>query len=175
MSPFAGIESISSPHDKYFAYYDVGSEASMQTAQRDLASYVAAEGPFDGVLAFSQGSALVARFLQGQGQGQGSQLHGHHRASPLPPFKCAIFLSGHPPDHDTTDGSASIMIPTVHIWGTNDELDPKQPEKLSNLCKSDCRSVFVHEGGHEVPNSRHADALTHAVRVIRRALAAISV
>ena len=173
MIPFAGIESISSSQDKYFAYYDVGSEASMQIAQHDLASYIVAEGPFDGVLAFSQGSALVARFLQEQGQG--SQPHGHHRASPLPTFRCAIFFSGHPPDHDSSDGSAPIMIPTVHIWGTNDELDPKYPEQLSNLCKSDCRSVFVHEGGHEIPNARNSDALIHAVHVIRRLFAAISV
>ena len=133
------------------------------------------EGPFDAVLAFSQGSALAVGFLLSQ-----ANLH-------KLPFRCAIFFSGQPPPYqngivrsvdgvdlgniETETETGAITMPTVHIWGSNDDLDPVHPEALSELCTAERRSVLVHDGGHEVPGSRDKDALTDSVHAIRKALA----
>ena len=118
------------------------------------------EGPFDAVLAFSQGSALAAGFLLSQ-----AKLH-------KPPFRCAVFISGQPPPYQydivrSVDGVdlgnietgteiGAITSPTVHIWGSNDDLDPGNPEALSELCTTERRSVVVHDGGmrYRVPETR---------------------
>ncbi|MCJ1263261.1 hypothetical protein MMC22_003131 [Lobaria immixta] len=156
--------------DTYFSYFDLQSTASMRTALAQLTTYIALEGPYDGVLAYSHGAVFAATYMIQQAQ--------LHPMSP-PPFKCAIFLSGGiPADHlglerdelrllDPKDGKP-LKLPTAHIWGANDELYPGTSAILSDLCDEKMRWVFVHEEGHDVPSARAKDAILGAARVIRR-------
>ncbi|SLM36796.1 Serine hydrolase FSH [Lasallia pustulata] len=156
--------------DSYFNYFD-WSPGTMRTALDQLESFIALEGPYDGVIGYSHGGALAATFLI-----KHSRLH----PGAPPPFKCAIFLSGGiPMDPDALekdevrplDGArdgALLALPTANIWGRNDQLWPGTSEVLSGLCEEVARSVFVHDEGHDVPSARAKDAVLGAVKSIRR-------
>ncbi|KAI8316688.1 D-xylose 1-dehydrogenase [Colletotrichum sp. SAR11_59] len=78
-----GINLIAGPNAEYFAYYDTDKYASIIQAVDDLEEYVTSEGPFDGVLAFSQGAALAAMLIA--------------RDTFPSPFAFAVFICGGPP------------------------------------------------------------------------------
>ena len=139
----------------------------------DLSAYIATDGPFDGVMAFSQGAGLAASLMLRDLQ-QTPQTH----EAPL--FKCAIFFSGGVPADPValsrgemrlldaaTDGSP-LRLPTAHIWGRNDAEYPTFGPVLSGLCSPNEREVVVHDGEHEVPGSRDRDAVNASVRAVRR-------
>lgn len=173
-----GIESLVSPGDDVFRYVDEKSPASFVKAMADLNLYITEAGPFDGVMAFSEGGALAASLIIQKMQEDRRQ----QQLYPL--FKCAIFFSGGVPMDPSAgaglrdrrlmgfeqDGEV-IEIPTAHIWGENDKLYPTFGPVLSGLCKRDRRAVFIHTNGHEIPGPRSADAVAKAAEVINRTIA----
>lgn len=150
-----GIQSLFSAQDEYCMYYDFFDASSIRTAVDDLDEYIATEGPFDGVLAFSMGAALASTFMIRKA------IEDPLGSSPV--FKCAIFVSGARPfDYaaltrgeirmidESTDGVV-INVPTANIWGSTDTEWPGAGVELKKLCGSRGRTEFVHEGGHEMP------------------------
>ena len=143
----------------------------------DLEAYIAEEGPFDGVMGFSEGAALAAMLMIRKSR----QDHVAQHVKPL--FKCAVFFGGGVPadptalEHgefrllDSESIGEPISVPTAHIWGKNDREYPTFGPVLSQLCKADSRSVFIHEGGHEVPGSRDRASVISAAQIIRRVIA----
>lgn len=161
-----GIEGLVSPEDQFFAYYQPNSARSFSKAMADLRGYIATEGPFDGIIAFSQSSSLAAALL----------LEQEYMAVNMPRGKprCAIFISGRLPFIDAgrdelPELASKIEVPTVHIWGANDDLEPGNAEELSKLCNSRCSSIVIHNGGHEVPGPSDHRALIASTHAIRRA------
>ena len=163
------------PTDTYYQYYDQFSATSMSAALSQLGTFLASEGPFDGVIGFSQGASLAATFLIDHALSQ------THSSTTSPPFKCAIFFSGGKPLDpltlskccaleflDPTKTGPLIKLPTAHVWGRNDTLWPGASETLCGLCEEDMRAVFVHDEGHDVPGARAKEAVQGAIRVIRR-------
>lgn len=142
--------------------------ASCCEALDDLDAYIRSAGPFDGVMAFSAGGILASTLIV-----RNAQQHA------LPPFGCAIFFcSGGPCDPSAlARGEVSplsyirneevIDIPTAHIWGRNDPRNLTYGSLLSELCRTQLKSVFVHEGGHEIPGARDRVALSKAVGCVR--------
>ncbi|KAH8673374.1 serine hydrolase FSH [Xylariales sp. PMI_506] len=164
--------------DQFFEYFEQGSPESYRNALNQLDEYIAAEGPFDGVIGFSQGAGLAANHIarkckQGSKDGDDSG------------FKCAIFIGcGYPIiDYDAlcegkvrklsadTDGEL-IAIPTAHIWGERDDKWGPASSQLATLCRSSLKSVYQHPGGHEVPGSGATgrEAVARTVNVMRRAI-----
>ena len=132
---------------------------------------MAEEGPFDGILGFSLGGALVSTLLI-------SKFREHQE--PLP-FKCAFFLASRIPfdpaalqkdkarDLGPEEGEL-IPIPTAHIWGSKDELAKHTGPVLSELCNPHLKTEFIHQLGHEVPGARSPDAMKGMIRAIRRTI-----
>ncbi|MCJ1437216.1 hypothetical protein MMC27_006602, partial [Xylographa pallens] len=167
-----GLSSLSNAANTHYAYFDPGSVDSAMLALDQLDDYIAHEGPFGGVLAFSQGAGLAAacmvrRSLKNQ----------------PPPFECAIFFSCvslydptawyergevRPLDH-TILGPAIADIPTVHVWGKQDERKGES-EGISKLCDSQIATIYVHDGGHEVPGLGVKGDIPGTVRAMRRAI-----
>lgn len=164
------MRSLSHDSLSHFAYFDPFSTSSYIEALDQLAVYVSAEGPFDGVLAFSQGAGLAATYILRTRLQDPTQ---------KPPFKCAFFLSsvgvydvsacGEMRTLDSKIDGELITIPTAHAWGIRDEMK-EQCESLSKLCSKDKAAVLVHEGGHEVPGIGVKDAVSELVKVLRRAI-----
>ena len=168
------MKSFAAADDEYFAYFEPGSAKGFGQAVDALGAYITSEGPFDGVIGFSQGALLastfIARMIRQNPQQQQTD----------PVFKFAIFFSGGVPvDYDAlsageirlldaaTEGEI-ISIPTTNIWGANDRLWPGRAIALSEMCKSTWRTVYIHDGGHEIPNSKSKTAVTSIVHAIRR-------
>lgn len=159
----------------FYMYLDVTSIDSIQTALEDLADYVEAAGPFDGVMAFSQGAGLAAGLMIQQAQN-----------SPIdyllkPVFKCAIFFSGGIPGDPASlkagklrlmsaeqDGQV-IQVPTAHIWGSKDDQYPDFGPVLAGLTSKENREVVIWDGGHEVPGLG-GRGITEAVAAIKKTL-----
>jgi pimeloyl-ACP methyl ester carboxylesterase len=171
--PSTELASISDADEIFWAYFDPSSASSYILALDQLDAYLAAEGPFDGVLAFSQGAGLAA-------------MHIVRKAiqAPLetPPFRFAILIScnavydpvawlerGQVRTMDPDNDGQPIKIPTVHIWGEQDPLR-NESETLSKLCEKSLTTVFVHEGGHEVPKLSAKDAVAKSVKAMRRGI-----
>lgn len=101
-------------------------------------------GPFDGVLAFSQGACLLSII---------TAMNLSDKPS-LIAYRFLIFVSGFKSllsPHSTTY-PPSISIPSFHIYGETDGIIPQQMSK--DLCQlySD-RILWIHKGGHYVPAS----------------------
>lgn len=157
-----------SDNEEYFAYFDPSNPSSLRQAIADLESYIQTNGPFDCLLAFSQGASLSGTLLLGKG--------------PLDAmgFKCAIFLAAGLPfcaealkrnemlQLDKTS-DLRISLPTAHIWAANDPLGPIS-SALDALCCPQVRHVYIHNEGHVVPNRRSPETFRAAVNVIRRSL-----
>lgn len=145
----------------------------MSQALAQLAHYISEEGPFDGVLGFSQGAILAATYL--------IQFRLDYPSIPLP-FKCAIFFSGGiPVDPQALDqGELShidpkvagplLRLPTANIWGRNDMVWPESSEVLCALCEDLNKNVYIHDEGHDIPGARAKEAVQGSVRAIRRAI-----
>lgn len=105
------------------------------------------QGPFDGVMGFSQGggfAALLASLLERPN----ALLSAQH-----PPFKFAVIFSGFRsrfPQYDFAYEPA-IKTPMMHVIGRNDPI--VTPERSQLLVEASINpSVLVHPGSHFVPS-----------------------
>ena len=165
------IQGFFSAEDNYFGYFEREDLKSCQKVLTDLQKFIAVEGPFDGVIAFSQGAVIASTLIV-------QHARRNPRAAPI--FKCAIFFSGGQPcDPDLLesgevremnfkeDGEV-IQVPTANIWGRNDPFH--WVSEIDRLCAADRRISYIHEGSHEIPGSKMKDAVTDCVNIFRRVI-----
>jgi len=180
--PGLELATLADKSKTYWSYHDMSSHAGFIAALDNLESYVLAEGPFDGVMAYSQGAGLAAMLLV-------RRQHLYPLEPPL--FKCAIFFSplqvydpaayaergevkvlgqGQEQEHEGGGtAAAAVSIPTAIIYGVSDERKD-ECVGLQAICDATRLSVFVHEGGHQVPGLGAKDGLLGSVRMARRAI-----
>lgn len=101
-------------------------------------------GPFDGILGFSQGAALVAMLCSLQQQ----NLEPHFL------FRFAILVAGFQSacsEHQRFyNPSAPVLIPTLHVFGQEDRVIPDRMSR-ELLTAFQNPEVLTHPGGHFVP------------------------
>ncbi|XP_034949593.1 esterase OVCA2 [Chelonus insularis] len=103
------------------------------------------QGPFDGILGFSQGASFVSILCSMQ----------QKKISPIK-FNFAIMISGfkslcapHAVFYDE-----QINLPSLHVYGESDKIIPiEMATDLANLFIN--KKVVIHEGGHFVPGKKH--------------------
>lgn len=102
-------------------------------------------GPFDGILGFSQGAALVAMLCSMQEQ----------KLDPTFNFRFAILVAGFRSacaQHQYFYKGVNIMVPSLHVYGQDDKVIPEQMSR--DLVPIFSRPhIFTHQGGHFVPAS----------------------
>ncbi|OCK83580.1 hypothetical protein K432DRAFT_290762 [Lepidopterella palustris CBS 459.81] len=135
----------------YLCYHPAPTPSAVLEAQEMVEEALESEGPFDGVIGFSQGAALAASIM----------LHRSMAFETLP-FRFAIFLcSGLPfsplPStvrrmHPQLD-QARIDIPTADMYGKQDTEYYDQSKNLVKFCNPASCFTVEHPGGHEVPRS----------------------
>ena len=104
------------------------------------------QGPFDGVLGFSQGAAflpLLGVIKQREPEG------------PIQ-FKFAILVAAFKslvsPHEEFYGASSPLDIPSFHVIGASDAVIPSQhSEELASTCTGS--TLYRHEGGHYIPAS----------------------
>lgn len=151
------------------------------TGLESVAETIRAEGPFDGVIGFSQGGALAAlvasaleanpaRLLPSEYR-LSDEVDGTHRAVcpngfVQPPLKFAIIYSGFLAIDSTCNVffEPKIKTPTMHFLGQLDSVvDESRSRRLVEACVNS--EVVVHAGGHFVPSQRgHMNALAAFIR-----------
>ncbi len=118
------------------------------------------QGPFDGVLGFSQGAALAA-LLVGLRSRDGSSASGPdataQTASSEPPldFDFAVMIGGFASaDSDLArlyDERANYDLPSVHMIGRSDAAVPREAS-LALASRFKDPLILEHEGGHVIPH-----------------------
>ncbi|KAF2467198.1 dihydrofolate reductase [Lindgomyces ingoldianus] len=143
-----------------------------------IASILKSEGPFDGVVGFSQGgacAAMVASLLEpGRRQGfeavypKGGMRYpesfeadtGYVEEAIHPPLKFAVSYSGFAArGMDLYKGfyEPKIKTPMLHFLGSLDAIvEEARSLALANACESSDGRVVYHPGGHFLPSSQKA-------------------
>ncbi|KAL2835359.1 MFS general substrate transporter [Aspergillus pseudoustus] len=134
------VKNIALEDEPVYAFMDPADPGTGVTAYQNLLDYLEEEGPYDGVMAFSQAATLILTYLAHVAR---QNALGHNTATP---FKFAIFISI---THDPVDYEAFqrgqiveicpkaaagvVGIPTVHIWGALDD-DPESASRAAQVC-----------------------------------------
>jgi hypothetical protein len=176
--PARGIEEAFGKQEACYSYFDCTLQ-SIHQAVLDLAEYLDSEGPFDGIIGFSQGGALAATLLAAEFRGL---LPASKTSGSGSRLKCAIFLScGQPWDFVAlesgedrrlsaeTDG-VCIRIPTAHFWGSNDTEGFIGNHDVVPICEEKNRAVFVHMSGHGIPTASRPSDLMGLVKGLERTI-----
>jgi predicted esterase len=142
-------------------------------ALHQLDAYITSHGPFDGVIAFSQGAQLAVTHIV------------HKRLETptgKPLFKCAILFSplavydpkawvetGQVSKVDIETNGSSISIHSLVVWGEKDQWR-QEAEGVSKLCDPQTSFTFVHPGAHEIPGIGFKEALGPIAKLASRCI-----
>ncbi|KAK4183163.1 serine hydrolase FSH [Podospora australis] len=165
------LASLSDPSKTHYAYFDMTSN-SFIAALDNLEAYIESEGPFDGVVGYSQGAGLAAMLMVRR-----SILRAHH----VPLFRCAVFFSPvqvYDPvayleqgEVQVLGGKTVISVPVAVVYGEKDDRK-EECRSMQSICDPEKLSVFVHEGGHEIPGlgGTAKSGVLDSVKVARQAI-----
>lgn len=166
----------------WFYHSDVSSELNLDDTIRYVADYIKENGPYDGIVGFSQGAAVAAIVTN-----RITQLVPGH-----PEFKLSLLVSSYSftepdPAHegslritekfqDDFKPASDSKTKMLFIYGAADQAVPAtRAQYLANIYRAafqDPEQVkeFEHPGGHMVPNKK--DIIRPVVEQINEALAA---
>ncbi|KAJ5661741.1 uncharacterized protein N7477_009357 [Penicillium maclennaniae] len=169
------LDELAMGEEQTYAICDPKSASSCIGAMKNIERYIETEGPYDGVMAFSQGASIILGWMINK------QREAKWVSSQQCPFKVGIFFSnpwrvydGNALANDQLvflnpeDFEGLLDLPTAHIWGSADKACALA-QAISTSCVADKRSVFIHERGHEIPAK--SDTVILMARVINRAIA----
>ncbi|MCJ1303564.1 hypothetical protein MMC08_006374 [Hypocenomyce scalaris] len=174
---FPDMELAEETMRELFSNEHLPSRQNMRAMLDGLQRVMEEEGPFEGVIGYSEGALVAATLLldekarwqkaaaegssakKGGGSGSGSML------------KCAIFFSGWPPIAPEggcvilADESEEVIdVPTCHVLGASDPW-VQGCMALYNICDAETAQVFDHGRGHLVPrDSKTVEELGNVVR-----------
>jgi len=107
-----------------------------------LESVIAQQGPFDGVLGYSMGSAAAFALLV---------------AVPESTFRFAVLCCGYVPSNDSLtmrqlEAQRPLRIPALHCQGLTDFVIPNEfSDAMVDYFDADAAEIVRHPGGHDVP------------------------
>ena len=108
-----------------------------------ITEYIHKNGPFDGVVGFSQGSVMVSILLMAEYK-----------------FKFAILIGSYPVTDTRYNMYEKIQTPTLHIWGRKDALvTPDKSEMNYKKYPEETRMNYVHKGSHSIPYNNQAQQI----------------
>ncbi|KAH7070079.1 serine hydrolase FSH [Paraphoma chrysanthemicola] len=171
-----GVQDLASNTTEFFRY---AADNDLRTAMEfytNIEDFIFSEGPFDGLIGFSEGAGVGASLLAYQ---EKTAAEGNET---LFSFRCGIFFSAAPPVdiHAMHNGKlrrlssevdgVCIRVPTAHIWDPRDEVHPGFGEVLRGLCTQEGKEEFEHVSGHVVPGTQSDEEVKETVRAMRRTI-----
>lgn len=143
-------------------------KATLDAAMECIDEIVEEDGPFNGILGFSQGATMAFCYL-------------HHRLRMCPfdppfiPFACAIFISasGTAKDQSTLveyigSTGRNVTIPTLHVYGKED-VDSEAAMTMYEHCKAGDAEFLLHLHGHAIPaDVDSARRIAKAIKAVER-------
>jgi predicted esterase len=150
-TPEASISSFwDQPCYRFFHWSPSPTPFSLDQVDKAIAfinAIIDREGPFDGVMGFSQGAVMaLATMLR-------------HADQQDPPFKFAILFSvPYIPDRDDggrTEEWGRINVPALVVAGEGDEEWFEGSKRtVDRNCQKGLTTMIVHKGGHAVPKDK---------------------
>ncbi|SPN99926.1 related to DUF341 family oxidoreductase [Cephalotrichum gorgonifer] len=163
----------SGPYLSWLEFPKTDTDQAIPTANLDAAmeyidEIVEEDGPFNGILGFSQGATMAFCYL-------------HHRLRmrpfdpPFIPFACAIFISasGTAKDQSTLveyigSTGRNITIPTLHVYGKQD-VDSEAAMTMYEHCKAGDSEFVLHPHGHAIPtDAESVQRIVQAIKAVER-------
>ncbi|KAH7400553.1 serine hydrolase-domain-containing protein [Phaeosphaeria sp. MPI-PUGE-AT-0046c] len=148
-----GICEIFGNHQVCYSYFD-GTAQSASNAIEDLAAYVCENGPFDVLIGFSLGAAMIATLL----------LSSEHKKAQSYIGSVAFLCATLPSDWEELLGgritqlrakdvseARKIRIPSIHAWSPDDVDYPGESIEVLRMCTPSRRVEIAHSIGHSVP------------------------
>lgn len=117
-----------------------------------LRQYVIDNGPFEGLIGFSQGAGVGGYLM--------TDFNVILNLTPeqQPPFKFFISFSGfkfQPPKYQSQYANHPISVSSLHVQGELDTVtESDKVQGLYEACTPETRTFMSHSGGHYVPNAR---------------------
>lgn len=160
--PAEGIEALyPGPFREWYTWdfaKRVPPRETVTDAIESILSIIEEDGPFDGLIGFSQGCAVASALLAHY-----STLHPCEPQTNL--FKFAVFICGSRPFNyygsellDASVHGQVIQIPTAHVVGRN---DPWYKESLGlySLCDGQSAKLYDHGQGHLLPVNQNTTTI----------------
>ncbi|KAI2604053.1 serine hydrolase FSH [Hypoxylon fragiforme] len=162
--PDVGAEALA---DEFFGYvaHDVDQDRELCD---NMIEVVESQGPFDGIMGFSEGGTVAAMMLIEDAR------HGSFGG-----IKCGVFFCAAPPFDpdlirdavvryaDPDSDGVLLTVPTAHIWSRASSAGEIAVHRaLSQLCDEKVRELATHDLGHAVPGAKSEDGLAEALRAI---------
>ena len=157
----SGIRETFGADQACFSYTN-GTASNTIDVVSDLAEYLHENGPFDLVIAFSLGAAVITTLLlrdaAGGGDGGVSQATKNIKSlvllSGTLPMDWSSLTQGimRPRRAAEVDESQRIQIPTVHVWDEKDPEYPGQSAQVLLMYGGKERIEVRHDVGHRVPS-----------------------
>ncbi|RNA06298.1 ovarian cancer-associated protein 2 -like [Brachionus plicatilis] len=143
---------FSSDDRQYNALLHTGCDQGFEQSLEHLDKVFESQGPFDGILAFSQGACIGSILCQISKINETSE----HKFKNIK-FKFAILVAGFKSRQSQHDSyyEKKIQVPTLHIMGESDRVIPKEMS-ISLLDYFFEPKIFEHSGGHFVPTNAEA-------------------
>ena len=109
---------------------------------REIERVIDEDGPFDGILGYSMGSAFAFALL-----------------AVLPPdtFRFAVLCCGYVPTNEPSIMAAleerrPLRTPALHCHGQQDRVIPKEySDSMLTYFEPQCNQLLQHPGGHDIP------------------------
>ena len=162
LGPYYMWAKVSEPTNQHF-----GLDATLKIIE----NYEAKEGPFVGILGFSQGTMLGLGLLQRdqqlrqQGKPTAGYLFGAFVGGsrpPLPISESVLKKGSRRLDHR---GDELVNVPTIHAWGSDDKPVQENRGRQLRFCNHKKAKTMDYKGGHQMPK-RKEDTLRLAQQII---------
>ncbi|KAL1619940.1 hypothetical protein SLS56_009907 [Neofusicoccum ribis] len=170
---FEGEEPFRRWHeDAHAAAKGTAHARQMERVRQLLLGAIRQQGPFVGVLGFSQGAKTAMQLLllqEERPQDVGGIKFGVFTCGTVPPEDLLFAQRGGEGEAEAeTQRPATVRVPTLHVIG---DADPwrLESEKLPEFCDAATRRVFPFKGGHHFPaiaaeNQKMADLILEVYR-----------
>ncbi|KAG2501437.1 hypothetical protein HYH03_001220 [Edaphochlamys debaryana] len=141
------------PYYEWFTAEAVGDrvefdEAKLEASEKYLVRVLETQGPFDGVMGFSQGAVMGSALVALQRSGRRPEL------AELPPIRFAVLFAGmksRHPDHVAAFEAlgGKVPLPSLHVYGDKDALKNPHCVELADAFQGS--TVLLHQRGHSIP------------------------
>lgn len=121
--------------DSLEAFFGAKKYFGIDESVNKIKQYIQTNGPFDGVIGFSQGSVMTTILL-------GLNIY---------PFKFAWIIGSYSPTDPEYILYDKIKIPTLHIWGLDDSIVTFDRSEKNYNNYPENKEKYVHDGKHVIP------------------------
>jgi len=132
--------------DDHLKWPEIENYKGLEESIDNLRSVWETQGPFDGILGFSQGGLMASILCHLQ----------NSEENPFPKFKFAIFIGSYIPSAEPWKSlyKKTCKIPTLHIFGKQDLLISSSSSQEHAACFENAE-IWEHPGGHFIPNDKN--------------------